>query len=76
MKKEKVEQIEEMLSKAVLELHERDYLNLIEKNDSLKKYDSILSSYDDVGKTNDCFDQLDDILLDEIIIYLKEKLVN
>jgi len=41
-----MELIEKLLSKAVILLSEKDYLNLINKNNSLRLYDSLLSQID------------------------------
>ncbi len=74
MKNKKIGQIEELLSKALLDLNEKDYLFLLNSNEYLKKYDSVMSKMDDVIYSDNYLSQLNDELLDDIINYLEEKL--
>lgn len=74
MKKEKIEQIEKILSKAIQLLNENDYISLIEENDNLKSYDSIMTKYDEVNCSDIYLKQLDEAMLDDIINYLEKRL--
>lgn len=74
MKKDKIKLIEELLSKAVIELTEEDYLNLIESNENLILYDEILGKNDGEIISDMYLKQLNDFMLDDIITYLKKEL--
>lgn len=74
MKKDKIKLIEELLSKAVIELTEEDYLNLIESNENLIIYDEILGKNDGEMISDIYLKQLNDFMLDDIIAYLKKEL--
>ena len=74
MKKEKMELIEKLLSKAVILLSEKDYLNLINKNNSLRLYDSLLSQIDNDDISPIYLNKINEIDLDNIIEYLKKEL--
>lgn len=74
MKKDKIKLIEELLSKAVIELTEEDYLNLIESNENLIIYDEILGKNDGEMISDIYLKQLNYFMLDDIIAYLKKEL--
>lgn len=76
MRKEKIDQIEDVLSKVIYKLSTEDYLKLISSNMSLKTYDKISGKVDNGEYPPNYLDQVSDEMLDEIIIYLKEKTAN
>lgn len=74
MKKDKIKLIEDLLSKAVLELTEEDYLELIDSNENLSFYDEILRKTDGEITSEKYLKQLDDFMLEDIITYLQKEL--
>ncbi len=76
MREEKINQIEDILSTVIYKLSTQDYLELISSNKSLKKYDEISGKIDNGDYPPNYLDKLDDMVLDEIIIYLIEKTTN
>lgn len=74
MKRDKIKLIEELLSKAILDLTEEDYLELIGSNENLIFYDEILRKTDGEITSEKYLKQLDDFMLDDIITYLKKEL--
>lgn len=72
MREEKINQIEDILSTVVYKLSTQD----LSSNKSLKKYDEISGKIDNGDYPPNYLDKLDDMVLDEIIIYLIEKTTN
>ncbi len=72
MKNEKINLIEDMLSKALTTMEEKDYLKLINHFQNLKEYDAILSKMDD-EYSYDYLDSLSIEKLDSIIDYLQKE---
>lgn len=72
MREEKIELIEDLLSKALPLLSESDYQHLINGNDNLSKYDMIAGKVDNNEYPINYLDKISDTELDNILLYLKE----
>lgn len=72
MRKDKFELIENKLSNLLSKLGEKEYLNLINENTLLKKYDNILGKIDNGDYPSNYINQISDKELDNIIEYLNK----
>ena len=72
-RKEKFLFIENHLSSLLHKLDNKSYLNMINSNETLNKYDNIIGKIDNGDYPENYRDQLTDDDLDTIINYLKEK---
>ena len=72
-RKEKFLFIESHLSSLLHKLDNKSYLNMINSNETLNKYDNIIGKIDNGDYPENYRDQLTDDDLDTIINYLKEK---
>ena len=70
MRDEKFKNIEDKLSKLLLKLEDKEYIELIMANESLKKYDNILGKIDNGDYPRDYINQITDNELNEILEYL------
>ena len=70
MRDEKFKNIEDKLSKLLLKLEDKEYIELIMANESLKKYDNILDKIDNGDYPRDYINQITDNELNEILEYL------
>lgn len=72
-RKEKFLFIENHLSSLLHKLDNKSYLNMINSNENLNKYDNIIGKIDNGDYPENYRDQITDDDLDTIINYLKEK---
>ena len=72
-RKEKFLFIENHLSSLLHKLDNKSYLNMINSNETLNKYDNIIGKIDNGDYPENYRDQITDDDLDTIINYLKEK---
>ena len=72
-RKEKFLFIENHLSSLLHKLDNKSYLNIINSNETLNKYDNIIGKIDNGDYPENYRDQITDDDLDTIINYLKEK---
>mgnify|MGYP004528548251 FL=1 len=72
-RKEKFLFIESHLSSLLHKLDNKSYLNMINSNETLNKYDNIIGKIDNGDYPENYRDQITDDDLDTIINYLKEK---
>lgn len=72
-RKEKFLFIENHLSSLLHKLDNKSYLNMINSNETLNKYDNIIGKIDNGDYPESYRDQITDDDLDTIINYLKEK---
>ncbi len=74
MRSEKINTIEDLLSKALQVSSSDDYLSLINNNQALSLYDDILKKIDNGQAPANYLDEINDSSLDEIISYINSYL--